>query len=61
MKYFKCAGMISWCGCMAALVILLPFSVAAQEILPANLQCESKSNPIGLSEISPRLSWQVGW
>ena len=39
-------------------VVLLPFSAAAQGILPANLQCESKSNPIGISEASPRLSWQ---
>src|SRR5271154_7079820 len=42
-----------------ALVILLPFSAAAQGISPTNLQCEAKSNPIGLSETSPRLSWQV--
>ena len=37
---------------------LLPFSAAAQGISPTNLQCEAKSNPIGLSETSPRLSWQ---
>ena len=39
-------------------VILLPFSAAAQGISPTNLLCESKSNPIGLTEASPRLSWQ---
>jgi alpha-L-rhamnosidase len=26
--------------------------------MPVNLSCESKSNPLGLSESSPRLSWQ---
>jgi alpha-L-rhamnosidase len=41
-----------------ALVFLLPFLAAAQGISPANLQCEAKSNPIGLSETSPRLGWQ---
>ena len=40
------------------LVNLLPFSAAAG-ISPTNLQCEAKSNPIGLTETSPRLSWQV--
>jgi alpha-L-rhamnosidase len=39
-------------------VVLLPFSAAAQGILPTQLQCESKSNPIGICETSPRLSWQ---
>ncbi|MDB6067652.1 MAG: Alfa-L-rhamnosidase [Pedosphaera sp.] len=42
-----------------SLVVMLPFSAAAQGISPTNLQCESKSNPLGLSETSPRLSWQV--
>src|ERR1039457_4502188 len=40
------------------LIIVLPFSVAAQGIFATNLQCESKSNPLGLTETSPRLSWQ---
>jgi alpha-L-rhamnosidase len=40
------------------LVIMLPLSAAAQGISPTNLQCESKFNPIGLSETNPRLSWQ---
>jgi alpha-L-rhamnosidase len=48
--YQNCIGL--------TLVIMLPFSAAAQGIFPTNLQCESKSNPIGLSETSPRLSWQ---
>jgi alpha-L-rhamnosidase len=42
-----------------ALAIVLPFSTAAQGISPTNLLCESKSNPLGLTETSPRLSWQV--
>jgi alpha-L-rhamnosidase len=41
------------------LVIGLPFSAAAQGISPTHLQCEAKANPLGLSETSPRLSWQV--
>ena len=40
------------------LAILLPGAAAAQGILPTNLQCEAKSNPIGITETSPRLSWQ---
>ena len=49
----------SYLNCVwLALVTLLPVSAAAQGISPANLQCESKFNPIGLSETSPRLSWQ---
>ncbi len=28
-------------------------------MLPVNLRCESKLNPLGLSETSPRLSWQA--
>jgi len=41
------------------LVTLLSFSAAAQGISPTNLLCESKFNPLGLTETSPRLSWQV--
>jgi alpha-L-rhamnosidase len=40
------------------LVIMASCLAVAQAICPINLQCESKSDPIGLSEISPRLSWQ---
>lgn len=39
--------------------IAMSISAAAQGILPTNLLCESKLNPLGLSETSPRLSWQV--
>src|ERR1039457_2147210 len=38
---------------------MLSFSVVAQGISPTNLQCESKPNPLGLTETSPRLSWQA--
>jgi hypothetical protein len=41
------------------LVVALPLSGIAQGILPTNFQCESKFNPISLTETSPRLSWQV--
>jgi alpha-L-rhamnosidase len=40
------------------LAIMLSLSADAQGISPTNLQCEAKSNPLGLSETSPRLSWQ---
>src|SRR5580704_14115059 len=36
------------------LVTMLSLSAAAQGISPANLECESKSNPVGLSETNPR-------
>jgi alpha-L-rhamnosidase len=40
---------------------LMLFVVGSAEagLLPINLHCESKPNPLGLSETSPRLSWQV--
>jgi alpha-L-rhamnosidase len=54
MKFFKPAGCIqSCCG-----TILLVACSAAAGILPAELNCESKLDPLGLSEASPRLSWQ---
>ncbi|HTI99149.1 MAG TPA: family 78 glycoside hydrolase catalytic domain [Dongiaceae bacterium] len=40
------------------LILGFPF-VAAAALSPVNLLCESKSNPIGLTETAPRLSWQV--
>ncbi len=40
------------------LVGVLPLVAGAQGISPTNLQCESKPNPLGLTETSPRLSWQ---
>lgn len=32
---------------------------AAAGISPTNLQCEAKSDPLGLTETNPRLSWQL--
>lgn len=40
------------------LASMLPV-LASAGISPTNLQCESKTNPLGLTETSPRLSWQV--
>ncbi|PWU09930.1 MAG: rhamnosidase [Verrucomicrobia bacterium] len=54
MKFPKVVRTIVWCGCA------LPWSGPVfAGILPVQLQCESKPNPVGLSETSPRLSWQV--
>ena len=52
MKYFypKCVWL--------TLATTLTFSAAAQGIFPTNLQCEAKCTPLGLTETSPRLSWQ---
>ena len=52
MKHFYqlCRG-LAWC-----LVLPLP---AAAGLNPTNLLCESKLDPVGLTEISPRLSWQI--
>lgn len=47
--------MAACCGCV---LIGLAGSVFAG-VFPLQLQCESKPNPLGLSETSPRLSWQV--
>ena len=48
--YLKCVGlMLVAGGC---------YSAVGQGISPANLQCESKPSAIGLTETSPRLSWQ---
>ena len=44
----------------AFLVALSPLPTPASAgIAPANLQCESRLNPIGIDETSPRLSWQL--
>jgi alpha-L-rhamnosidase len=39
-------------------MILLAAGSAFAGILPADLRCESKVSPLGLSETSPRLSWR---
>jgi alpha-L-rhamnosidase len=54
MKFFKTTNrLLAWCW----LAFLVPDSASAG-ILPVNLCCESKPSPLGLSETSPRLSWQ---
>jgi alpha-L-rhamnosidase len=55
MQFAKVTRIIGCCGCLA---LGAAGSVFAG-ILPVQLQCESKVNPVGLSETSPRLSWQV--
>jgi alpha-L-rhamnosidase len=39
-------------------MILLAGCPALAGLTPVDLRCESKTNPLGLSETSPRLSWQ---
>ena len=43
------------CGC----ALFWATGAWAAGILPVQLECESKSGPVGISEPSPRLSWQV--
>jgi alpha-L-rhamnosidase len=54
MKFFKLAGCVR-SVCWASLLVACS---AVAGIQPVDLGCESKPNPIGLSETSPRLSWQ---
>ncbi|HEY1789465.1 MAG TPA: family 78 glycoside hydrolase catalytic domain, partial [Verrucomicrobiae bacterium] len=51
-KIFKRAFIWYW------LIVLMADSGLA-EVLPINLRCESRLSPLGLSETSPRLSWQL--
>jgi alpha-L-rhamnosidase len=51
----KLAGFIRACGWLISLVAGSAFA----SILPADLRCELMSSPLGISETSPRLSWQV--
>lgn len=44
-------------GCCCLLVSSAGPAVAG--IVPVQLECESKPEPIGLTETSPRLSWQL--
>ena len=53
-KPAKAVWISACCPCVFAAVVC-----PAAGIVPAQLQCESKSNPVGLSETNPRLSWQV--
>jgi alpha-L-rhamnosidase len=54
MKFVKVARCIRSCGWLILLAACSTFA----GILPVDLRCESKANPLGLSETSPRLSWQ---
>src|SRR5258706_12249275 len=54
MMFFNMGGFIrhgSWMTCLMA-------CTAFAGIQPVDLRCESKLTPLGLSETSPRLSWQ---
>lgn len=54
MKFVKVGSCITGCLWM----VLLVGGTAFAGIQPADLRCEAKVNPLGLSETSPRLSWQ---
>ena len=54
MKLDKVEGCLRSC----AWLILLVAGSAFAGLQPTDLRCESKLNPLGLSETSPRLSWQ---
>ncbi|UEG52858.1 glycoside hydrolase family 78 protein [Mucilaginibacter daejeonensis] len=41
------------------LFLLLPFVALAQDLKVGKLQCEYKSDPQGIEEASPKLSWQL--
>ena len=53
MKCVKVRGLQSFCW-----LIFLVASPVFAGLVPADLRCESKTSPLGLSETSPRLSWQ---
>ncbi|MDB5146402.1 MAG: Bacterial alpha-L-rhamnosidase [Mucilaginibacter sp.] len=41
------------------LFLLLPFGAFAQSLKVLNLQCEYKTNPLGIESATPKLSWQL--
>jgi alpha-L-rhamnosidase len=41
------------------LFLLLPFNVFAQSPKVTNLQCEYKTNPLGIESVKPKLSWRL--
>src|SRR5665213_339667 len=43
----------------AILLTLAGFQSRAQPVLPVNLQCEYRFNPLGIDVVCPRLIWQV--
>lgn len=54
MKFNGIARSVLVSGWIAVVMPALTFA----GIVPANLRCESRLSPVGLSETSPRLSWQ---
>jgi alpha-L-rhamnosidase len=44
---------------IAAFLMIAGFRPLAGSVVPVNLQCEYHSNPLGIDEAQPRLSWQV--
>jgi len=55
MKFVKLAGCVRAC-CWVSLLVVCSAKAGIQ---PVALRCESKLDPLGLSETSPRLSWQL--
>ncbi|UOE51149.1 glycoside hydrolase family 78 protein [Mucilaginibacter sp. SMC90] len=41
------------------LFLMLPFGAFAQNLKVLNLQCEYKTNPLGIESAKPKLSWQM--
>jgi alpha-L-rhamnosidase len=54
MKFARLSHCFIWYSAM----MVLAAGTTQAGITPVNLQCEAKTGPIGLSETSPRLSWQ---
>lgn len=44
---------------ISLLFLLLPLGVFAQSLKVLNLQCEYKTNPLGIESLKPKLSWQI--
>ncbi|MFC0512914.1 family 78 glycoside hydrolase catalytic domain [Mucilaginibacter angelicae] len=44
---------------ISLLFLLLPFGAFAQSLKLLNLQCEYKTNPLGIESATPKLSWQL--
>jgi alpha-L-rhamnosidase len=55
MKFLKFVSVPVFFG----FVVMCPCLATVAGILPVQLNCESTPNPIGISETSPRLGWQV--
>ena len=54
MKFVRMAGYIRGCGWL----LLWAAGPLFAGVAPVDLRCESRPSPLGLSETSPRLSWQ---